>query len=710
MTPRAIVLTVLLLSPGVLHSDDKQVSSQELVRLGFFQDFDELVLEDLLMGSGAEVVKVTVASGREQDPSQAPGVLSVVSREDIRNLGARTLVEVLATLPGFDLVSDNLGRHRIVVRGLSSRGPGLSEGVLVLLNGHRLNEALRGGATLLNRLIPVASVERVEVLRGPGSALYGEAALAGVINIVTDDPKDLTGVHVSAGTGSFDQQQITLRLGSALRDLKLAGFISYSDTSGARLPIPADAQTLVDRTSGEPPLSLAPGRARDRGRFLETHYRALYRDWAVQWRVRQESASGFVGATDSLGTFNDITNKQTLLDVRYARPTSIGALAATFSFTQNAASELLQVVPPGPKAVVRDGRVGTLDAPIYLQTSLKTRRYAAEGALERTLGGHTLSAGVILGREGTYGLEALGNLDFRTRMPLEGETLQPLAGVVDDHARTTAAIYVQDQWGLSSSTSLTGGLRFDHLSDVGGVVASPRLALVHLLPEDVQLKVLYGRAFRAPSFQELEFELSGVTGNPGLRPVTVQTLEASLAKAEDGWEAQVSGYLSFLRNAVIPDGSPSLWAPAPLVNGSGYDLQGIEIDGRKAVGNHSLFLRYTLQSARDLDTDRPAAGVPRHLATLGGNLELSERFQLTPTWILRGSRPRAPGDARPRVAGFGLVGMSLQWQSVSRKVELSGSVQNLLDKRYSDPSPAFGVPGDYPQPGRNLFFDARYRF
>src|SRR5262249_39338788 len=203
----------------------------------------ELNLEELL---GAGEVKTAIASGWEQTVEEAPGVVSIVTAEEIQNLGARTLEEVLRTLPGFDVLTDSLGRSRLVLRGIEPGGS--SDTVLLLFNGTPLNEDLNGGATLINLDLPVEHVKRLEVVRGPGSALYGGNAFAGVVNIVSSGLEDFEGIGLRAGIGSFGTHRLSLRLGNSVKGVTISGFVHFTDSHGAPLLVPADSQP--------PPISL----------------------------------------------------------------------------------------------------------------------------------------------------------------------------------------------------------------------------------------------------------------------------------------------------------------------------------------------------------------------------------------------------------------------------------------------------------------------
>jgi iron complex outermembrane receptor protein len=173
----------------------------------------------------------------------------MVKSDEIRDLGARTLEDVLRLLPGIDITTDRLGRSSISLRGIAPGFTGgASESVLVLLDGEPLNEPVLGGAGPVNLSLSADHIRQVELLRGPGSMLFGDGALAGVISITLQSTETFTGTELLAGGGSFGTQDYAIRSGARLNRLQVSGFVRFEDTSGARLDVPADAQTVSDLT------------------------------------------------------------------------------------------------------------------------------------------------------------------------------------------------------------------------------------------------------------------------------------------------------------------------------------------------------------------------------------------------------------------------------------------------------------------------------
>jgi outer membrane receptor for ferrienterochelin and colicins len=600
-----------------LGREGKKVTPKELLKQGFFQDFQELDLETLLSFSD---ITLSVATRSEQPPEEAPGAVSIITGDDIRAMGARTLEEALEAVPGVDVTIDALGRPRITMRGLPSGGTGgASENVVILMNGQRIDDPIEGGATSLEFTTPTANIQKIEVLRGPGSALYGSGAMGGVINIITFTQRDFTGIEANAGIGSFTTQDYSLRLGSEGRNLKIAGYINFQHGNGARRIVGADAQTLIDNRlapQGIAPASLAPGHELDALKILETNYGATYKDYEFHLRVGTQRSPGAVGIADSLGMANDLPHRKIMVDAHHRRDLTDGwTLEEHASYEQYDARRSLQAFPPGFTEVLGDAGSVTYPSGVFVQEDLSSRRFGVDATARKALSDHALQMGLALGRESAFNTDLRANYDFRTATPLN--QFESIPGAAPEVGRGIVSLYAQDVWSRFSKVTLTGGLRLDHYGGVGGVV-SPRLAAVFRLPKAVSLKVLYGHAFRMPTFAEQYFDLPGYLGNPNLKPMTSDTLEASVSYAVRRLRLSGGLFQTFLRDEIV-----------------------------------------------------------------------------------------AEGDYVP---GYVLLDFAIRAPDVYRRVLLSLSGRNLLNKSYFSPAADGGVAGDYPRPGRTLFLSATYQF
>ncbi len=188
--------------------------------------------------------EVTIATRHKTPVGKAPSVVTVITAEEIKNLGYRTFVEILRTVPGFEILKTGAFGDTIpAVRGIAGENK-----VRVMLNGHLVNNPLRGGAFVTFDDFPVEGIKRIEIIRGPGSATYGENAFMGVINIITKDARDIDGVKVSSGYGSFDTYDENIIFGETYGSIGISGMVHYRQTDGFDGIVERDSQTIVDNS------------------------------------------------------------------------------------------------------------------------------------------------------------------------------------------------------------------------------------------------------------------------------------------------------------------------------------------------------------------------------------------------------------------------------------------------------------------------------
>ncbi len=684
--------------------------NQEIEELKF-KDIEELNLEKLLD------ITISLAAGRAQRVEDAPGIASVITDEEIRRLGARTLSDVLQFVPGFEVIKDALGRDKIVVRGTTS---GLtnssSESVLILFNGHRLNQGTDGDAISINLEIPVDNLKRIEIIRGPGSALFGANAFLGVINLVPYTANDIQGIRLSSGGGSFGTQQHNILGGYKRGDFSISGFAQFKDTDGPRLLVPADAQTAFDNLLapfGFPPISRAPSRTRDNSSAVDANLQLTYKNFTANARFQDTHSGGFIGATEVLGN-SRFDTQQILFDAGYRYPLGDkGSLLAKFSFNQNKDRRLQEYFPPGFVVFTPGFGFAVLPAGFGLDWSINTRRYAGETVLEYQLfKNHHFTLGMEYDYESTYDIKTKSTFDSST-VPLTPllSLQRPPWQILPPTSRKLFSVYGQHIWTPLSQLDLTTGVRYDHYSDFGDTV-NPRVGLVWRFAKDFNLKLLYGRAFRAPSFYESRESIPNLLVGGDLKPTTLQTVEAGIGySSQNKFHVSATYFATFIRDFIVP--TDTLLVPKTdrsFANADAYDIQGLEFETKLNLWDHTLFANYTFQHSKDKSTGESLPDVPAHIGSLGLTLALGDYFKLTPAAIFRGSRPRFVTDTRKDAPGYALFNLTLQAKTPIPGLELSGSIYNLFDKNYTNPAPVNGVPGDYPRPGRSFFLKAIYKF
>lgn len=191
------------------------LTNQALAKRTDVKELAKLSIEDLLE------MPVSIASKNQGTVQDAPGIVSVVTEEEILNAGARDLIDVLRLVPSYDFgidIANNLG---VGIRG----SWGFEGKVLVLVDGIEMNER-RYASYEFGQHFPVDHIKRIEIVRGPGSVIYGGAAKLGVINIITKQAEDIDGVSLTTSYGkmkdALGHEQITVMVGERFGDLKVS--------------------------------------------------------------------------------------------------------------------------------------------------------------------------------------------------------------------------------------------------------------------------------------------------------------------------------------------------------------------------------------------------------------------------------------------------------------------------------------------------------
>lgn len=675
---------------------------------------EELTREELFFRLEEDILTVSTLLG--QRPQQAPSIVYVVTAKEIKEFGVRTVYDLLQLVPGFDVLITSMGQPEIGIRGVISS---LSNNVLVLQDGYRLNEIQTGSPTSFNFELPVENIKRIEIIRGPGSTLFGSNALTGVINIITKDPEELQGLEISAGGGTFDTRQYSMTFGHVIKGIYLSGFVQYLESDGPKLLVEEDALTPIDRALapfGIPPASRAPGYTYQPRKGIDANVTLSYQGFTLHGKFKQEDTGNFIGANSALVKSENHT-KYYALQAEYSYPFwEKGELTAKFRWMHADYAPDQLLYPPGftdPRDLDGDGDIEIFPEGMVLNPRTKSRRISGELVAHYTLfDTHDTILGIAFDREETFDSEVFGNFDPMTNAALDG--VQPIYPDLIEANRDIWAIFAQDTWEIAHNLSVTGGVRFDDYSDFGDTL-SPRGALVWGITENFYLKLLYGKAFRAPTLYELYGPSgSGFMANRDLSAETIHTIETAVGYnfRENIW-CEVNGFYNSLQNLIRVSSEPSSGGPGYYKNTDDVDIWGVEtwlktsFETERGENNY-LFVNYTYQSPQEKEVR--LVDLPPHLANIGINVAISRYLNINTSVMIRGKRSRTADDQRKDVPSYALVNTSILLKNFLPSLELSCTIQNLLDEAYVDPSPSNTVPGDFPRPGRSIFLKAAYRF
>jgi iron complex outermembrane receptor protein len=664
--------------------------------------------EELLNIYGSERV-LSIATGRRQSISRAPAVASVITAEDIQKIGARDLDEVLETIPGLHVSVSPVGYNPIyTIRGIYSE---FNSQVLMLFNGVPITTAFIGDRGQVWGGMPVQGIERIEVLRGPGSALYGADAYAGVINIITWGHEGEQQHELGARAGSFDYGGGWGLSRVSLGGWKLSAYLEYAETDGFDEEVGADAQTTFDQATGTS-ASHAPDQVNVGRRMLDTRFELAKGNWLLRvgYQGRRDVETG-AGVGQALDPDGQAEADRFLVDIVHRNPqlAQDWDLTTQFNFYDVADVSRLVLFPPGSDYTALGG--GAFPEGVIGNPDVYERHWRL--ALAAHFSGwddHELSFGTGVHYEDMYRIRESRNYSLTPQavpVPL-GQLVNVSDSVpfIRPHDRTVLFGYVQDEWGLATDWSLTTGLRYDHYSDAGSTF-NPRVALVWQANYALTAKLLYGRAFRAPSFAE-QFNINNpvALGNPDLDPETIDTLELAFdTQVNDALRMGLNVFYYRMQDIIrfVDDPGSTTKTARNAGEQTGYGLE-YEINW-SPWRRLSLVGNYAFQQSRDEDLNADPGFAPHHQVYLRTDWQPVFGIHVIPQINYVADRDRAKNDSRDPVDDYATLDLTLRWKPKRlQSYEFTFSGRNLLDENVEEPSPSSGlIPGDLPMSGRQLF-------
>lgn len=645
---------------------------------------DSRAMDELLLFFEEEELIIT-ATKHPQKISDAPAIATIITAEEVRNMGARDLMDVLNRIPGVHITKGYYGKEEIEVRGIKTTN---SEKVKLLIDGHSVNDNASGGAVWSFDSLTVDNVKRIEVIRGPGSALYGSNAFSAVINVVTKNGNDIDGVIVTLGGGTFDTGKFNIQAGKKRDDLDIALSLDYFETDGARLKVDSDA---IGNS----------GYTKDYEEKFDAAFKIAYKDFYFNSKYISRKRGAYIGASYVVTDENEIDTDQYFGEFGYKHTvneeTKVTAKAYLDRLDWDAYWELL----PEGVGPYTEGMIGN--------PSLKERTIGGDMQIDYTLSeDNLLTIGALKEERKQYDVRHKANFDPTTCGPSGCAPVGPIQTVANwnqEKRRDIWAVYLQDVWDVKENINLTLGVRYDDYSDFGSTT-NPKAGLVWKFKEGWDAKFLYGTAFRAPSFEELYNENNPtVLGNKDLDAEEMTTYELSLGhKYSDHTSARITYFQNNFENKIE-------LVSGQFQNTGGADVWGIETEWKRVVSDTtSTYLNYTYQNAEDKDSGKRIAGVASHKGNVGLNLKATDNINLNTNIFLSGNRRRASGDSRSSATSYALIDLAVIVKELYNNMEIRGSIHNLLDKEYEDPSPNGTVPGDFPKEGRHLMIEASYKF
>ncbi|KXU34455.1 TonB-dependent receptor [Ventosimonas gracilis] len=596
---------------------------------------------------------VITATMSETTLSDVPASVTVIDRESLERRPIQDLADALRGSPGVDLSSVGLTRRGIRIRGMDS------DYTLTLINGRRINAASDAIAHADFDLgwLPMAAVERIEVVRGPMSSLYGSEALGGVVNLITRSATDewkgsahLNGGFVDNGRGGDNQQAAVYVAGPLIKDR--LGLSLYGENRRR--------QEIIDLTDKR--LSEQEGRTAESGgltlSFTPDQAQRLDFDWLQGDEKRRRNALES-GRTPYYYRSNDHIERR--------------QLSLTHKGEWQWGDSLLRG---------------------YRSTLEKNNRRSV-GAASRTqkLTDDTLDGHISVHLGDFQRLTSGG--EWR-REHLEDSTVSRKGEAELIHR----ALFVQDEIKLTDNGSLTLGNRADHHQQFGWH-HSPRLYSLWHLPMGLRLKGGIAKGFKAPTLKQLSPEYSAIgggggftiIGNPHLKPETVTSYELGLNWQGEKRSSGITLFQNDLKNLIqtlcVADcGRRGPSQRREYTNINRARLRGVELAGETTLPlNFSLQGNYTWLAAEDRQSGQRLTERPRHRGATTLAWQPAQAFHAALRSEYNGSQEVNASALRRRVTlpAYWLHSLNLSYQ-ISENLNLRGSVENLTDKTLYDDS------------------------
>ena len=694
-------------------------------------------MEDYFSMSPAELaaVPVTIATGTPRAKFRSAGSISVITAEQIRTMGATELHEILETVPGMHTgLQPTTNDYRYSIRGIANK---TNAEILMLLNGTRITTPFRGSIESGVDL-PVAAIERVEVIRGPGSAVYGADAFAGVINIITKKAKDINGTQMGVRAGNWDSQSAWGQHGSRWAGWDIAASVQYQHSEGdsGRI-IQKDIQSLIDsqlKGFGIAPVSQAPGAMNTRFNSLNTHLNLQRKHWDIGfWAFNSFDVGMKTGLTGVLDPGSGIDGAQYLGDVRFSTEDWFDdwEFLAHLSYLSSHIHTQFHYLPKNVTVPIgTDGNVdftgknplvkfpdGFVDAVKFTQRipaiELSTVYKGMDNHLLR------LSAGFRYEEIAVNNLtnNGAGVVNGNNPPPVIDGTLTDVSGkkyaFLNDTNRTIGSLMLQDEWQVADDWLLTAGLRYDHYSDFGSTV-NPRFALAWDINEQLNGKLLYGKAFRVPSFTEQGIQNNpSLFGNKDLNPEVINTVELAFDyRPSSSLRTGLNLYYYHIDDVITTTPKDNGDVTVQKYNNSGsQDGYGTELTGDWQVSEQwQLTGNYAWQNSRNNKTKARVTGVPEHHIYFAASWEFMPQwqFQSQLNWV-GGRTNEIGGFPKPLLKDYETIDFTLRGKKLWGHVNLAASLRNAFDANNLEPA-RIDRPFNLPMPGRNFYLEASVDF
>ncbi len=615
-------------------------------------------------------IKISAAAKYKQSIGEAPASVTIITSEDIDRYGYRTLDEALMSVRGFYTRNDRNYVY-LGVRGFSRPGD-YNNRILLLINGHTLNENVYESVPLdTDFAIDLDAIEWIEIIRGPGSALYGNNAMFTVINIITKRANVIDGIRSSVEAGSYGRIQNSIVLGKSFRNgVEIFASGIWSDIKG---------QDLYFEEYDDP--STNKGIAEDLN--WDKRYGAIaeikYGDFTLHGLISSREKGVPTGAWEMVFNNHDAKSldEWKFVEFKYngrINPDKNMMLRAYFN------DYLYRGTYPYEDINWFDSNDGEwLGSEFQFRWDLREDNRLTVGAEYQN---HLRADYRNCDEDTTY---------FDENFPFD-----------------VLSLYLQDEYQVTKGLSLTLGARWDKYSTVGSFT-TPRAAIIYNPIKSGTLKLLYGEAFRAPNIYEVYYEDPDVAkANPDLKSEKIKTSEIV-------WEQRLSDELfgivslysyemkDLIDQIIDPSDSLSQFQNVNRVRSSGLEL---ELSARMEKGLWG-YVNYIFQNSEDADSKEKLTNSPSHIMKMGLVYPFFKHLDTAVELQYETDRTTV---YETKTDPYLLANLNLSTKRLFDHMRLSLMIRNLFNTSYRLPGGHEHIQNDIPQNKRNFSVKLEYRF
>lgn len=670
----------------------------------FAQNYDKMTIEDILQ------TEVTMLFKSKSTPLKAPGIITIISRSEIERSGMRTLSEILNLSIGIEANRAIMfGQHTTI--GMRGRTTHFGEDILILLDGQRLNDVYSGGGLTYIKDMSLRHIDRIEIIRGPGSTLFGSNAYVGVINIISSTYSTTDKQSVSVGTGSFNRVDIGTQYrwnSGKLHALFTAN--AYSDdgdeftyTEGY-LRAPGVDHRVTDPVEEQIDLGLKMS-------YEDFHMNLDY----FKREMDDYMPFGFFENPTDWEPFDTNRDDSEMVRLQSGYDWEVNRYLTITGNARYSEAEANMTYVIAPENLF----VGTVaqDIPWIGGSNYSSDNLEFEMRLNYVRGKHEVIGGAMWAREGIEQANLMYNYTLAQVFspepinPTDWTVVEGDGSFVEPRSRNISGVYLQDTYYPSDHWGITAGIRYDKYDDFGDAI-NPRLAGVYNLGETWVFKLLYGQAFRAPTYNELYTRnLPIMRGTPDLDAQTIQTYETS-AHFSPGPVLATTLSLFYSTYEGTIQQEFALYTDEPYFNGEDGDRdQGLELDLKwRIVRGSDLRLGYTFVSSENADGSRRLY-VPEHKATLSFYQKLGRRGLFSLTGFHHGTRLVQRPESVEKMGNATVFHARYRQRQIFDNLDLEVSVFNLTDEEWFSPGlSAILAPQNVLNRGTDFQVRAGYRF